>query len=356
MSPKPSLYGISAENCSRQGSDLWGKNQFNSTFPLALCLYMRDKKISPVSVLVNEGDIQTTDGHWSMEHVVGAKQDSPFYIFEESFTPYEGLSRNDVDHIDLVVMVKGKPFAPLEVKLTVVPDRLTAAEDEDLWSPEMVMRPVSSAYAMMGVVSKLRGSEIVDDVKYALRPAYNRISDWDNVSEISKNIEALRESLDNALMLVESLQIPFILQPIWRTDGQSLALSEQCFDVFVWSNVAVMRIPIKESEKNKKGEKVTRWTREIARYVHSLYTAIQMGDYDYAAIYKGMALGNQTDKSFSLRGPSSINYLAHDRLREPILPREKLKEIVLNGGENELKPERRFDAAVVRAFGYELRS
>ena len=36
----PTLYGISEKNSSRFGKSLWGKNQFNSTFPLALSLYI----------------------------------------------------------------------------------------------------------------------------------------------------------------------------------------------------------------------------------------------------------------------------------------------------------------------------
>jgi len=46
------LYGLFHSN--RQGKNLWGKNQFNSTFPTALACYMRDQRIDAVYVKVTE--------------------------------------------------------------------------------------------------------------------------------------------------------------------------------------------------------------------------------------------------------------------------------------------------------------
>ena len=185
-SNRPALYGITRDNSSRHGSDLWGKNQFNSTFPLALCLYMRDNGLDPVAVVSKEGKIKAVDDVWSMSEVVGRKEDSPHFHFEESFDPYVQFSRNQVDHIDLVVAVDGKHSIPLEVKLTVVPDNSTSTKEDKDWAPEMVMRPVSSAHAMMGVASSLmdpKNEETKSSVIDVLRPAYNKISTWTNVTE-----------------------------------------------------------------------------------------------------------------------------------------------------------------------------
>ncbi|EFL4562358.1 HindVP family restriction endonuclease, partial [Escherichia coli] len=43
MSKIESLYGL--KNTNRKESDLWGKNQFNSSFPTSLACYMRDNKM-----------------------------------------------------------------------------------------------------------------------------------------------------------------------------------------------------------------------------------------------------------------------------------------------------------------------
>ena len=343
----PGLYGITALNSSRIGDELWGKNRFNSTFPLALCLYMRDKGIVPVSVMARSGQIVADDQIWNMGQVVGKADSEIHYDFEAKYRPFVSFSRNVVDNIDLVISESGVPVAALEVKLTVVPDSSTLSSAEHNWAPEMVLRPVSSSYAMMSVAASLRAnSKLRDAVVQDLRPVYNRISDWTNATEIRNSAEQLITILSQALVHAESIQRPFLVQPLWRTKGQSLVLADQCFDVFVWSDVAVMRIPV-EQARTERDRTVGRKMREVARHVRALYDLLVTGDFDYLGVYKGMAYGKQTDKSFSLPGSTNAAYLKHPRLNAPILSSDALREIVLNGGERELKPERRFDAAVL---------
>ncbi len=180
----------------------------------------------------------------------------------------------------------------------------------------------------------------------SLRAGYNLINNWDNATEIAQNAKHLRSALDEALQAVATggLQRPFLIQPLWRTVGQSFELADNCFDVFVWSDVAVMRLPVDQSDDTAT---VSRPIREVARHVRALYEVLSQGDYNYESIYKGMALGSQTDKAFSLNGSKSIRYLAHPHLRQPRLPRNVLSDLITGGGELELRPERRFDAAVV---------
>ena len=345
----PALYGLTKANSSRHGTALWGKNQFNSTFPVALCLFMRDMGVKPLAVTVgSDGRIDAHDGPWNMAEIVGAEEEQPFYHFEKAFEPYAALSRNVVDHIDLVVTLRGKDRIPLEMKMTVVPDSGTAGRERHQWGPEMVLRPVSSAHAMMGVASSLlenKHTAIRQDVVALLRPAYNGISDWNNVSEIASNAKRLRVALADVVRTVRHIQAPFLVQPIWKTEGQSPILSKRCFDVFVWSDVAVLQIPVDMSVNPRSS--VSRHLREVARHVRALYDVLTVGDYDYQAIYGGMPLGNQTDKSFALAGRVTRAYIGHYRLLQPEVTRDMLEKIVLNGGEYELRPERRFDAAVV---------
>ncbi len=346
-SSTPSLYGISESNSSRSGAALWGKNQFNSTFPLSLCLYMRDKGIKPVAVAYANGKVITSDKRWKMSEIVGPAAASPYYRFESGFQPFCIYSRNATDHLDIVVEIEGRHARALEVKLTVVPDKGTANSPESEWAPEMVMRPVSSAHAMMSIAMALNetGGEKAKTVQM-LRSAYNRISSWDNTPEVFSHADALAAALKNVLGLARSIQSPFLLQPIWRTKGQSLSLKRQCFDVFVWSDVAVVAIPLIEHAKTPTNKRMTRWLREIARHVRSLYDILTTGDYDYTGIYKGMAHGVQTDKSFSLPGRKALDYLNHRRLQSPAIGRSVLKQLVGDDGANALQPERRFDAAV----------
>ncbi len=282
-----------------------------------------------------------------MEKVIGQSPYNPYYHFESEFEPYRALSRNITDHIDIVVEIGGCHARALEVKLTVVPDKGTAELPESEWAPEMVMRPVSSAHAMMGVAMALKqaGGNKREKAVQLLRTAYNGISSWDNTPEVLSHAQALSQALTGVLGLARAIESPFLLQPIWRTKGQSLSLKKQCFDVFVWSDVAVMAIPLIEHGKNPDAP-MSRWLREITRHVRSLYDILTTGDYDYAGIYKGMPHGGQTDKSFALPGRKALSYLAHGRLQSPALGKSILSHLVGKAGANELKPERRFDAAV----------
>lgn len=338
-----SLYGITSANSSRAATGLWGKNQFNSTFPLALCLWMRDQDLAPVTVQVASGGIVTDDGAWSMTEVIGR---DAFYEFEAQFPPFARYSRDVSDNIDVVIYVDGVPLRPLEVKLTVVPDSSTVSRAPTEWAPEMVMRPVSSAHAMMSVAASLFADRATrDSVIERLRPAFNSVENWDNATEIVQHYASLRDALGDALRMVATagLQRPFLLQPLWRTVGQTFVLASDCFDVFVWSDAAVMYVPVDQPSASGS---VSRTMRETARHVRALYDLLQTGDCSYSSIYKGMPLGNQTDKAFSLSGRKNLQYLTHTRLLKPSVPREVLCELILDGGEHELKPERRFDAAV----------
>jgi len=293
-----------------------------------------------------EGKATTDDAKWDMADILGKNSETAFYQFEGSFEPYARFWRNDTDAIDLIVWADGSPVRPLEVKLTVVPDSITSKGPKSEWAPELVMRPVSSAYAMLGIASSLLDDgnrEIRGEVVDKLKVAYNCISDWKNESEALKHKHQIVSCLKAALHMCEAVQRPFLLQPIWRTSGQSLKLCDRCFDVFVWSDASVMSLPIQEC----KGEsRMTRSFREVARHVRGLYDILQTGDFDYSGIYKGITHRSLTDRSFSISGKSSIKYMYHKRLEFPVLPASELSKIVLNGGESELKPERRFDAAV----------
>jgi hypothetical protein len=51
---KPALYGIAHSNRDFTDPYYWGKNQFNSAFPVALACFMRDAGIKPVYLRINK--------------------------------------------------------------------------------------------------------------------------------------------------------------------------------------------------------------------------------------------------------------------------------------------------------------
>ena len=357
----PSLYGLDSSNSGRVGLDLWGKNQFNSTFPLALCLKMRDDNACPVYVKVVDSEfgpeIRSDDDTLEMSTVVGAKHENMYYEFESVFPPYREVLTENIDIVVSKKCIDGSlaPVRPLEVKLTVVPDSSTLKKSETQWAPELVIRPVTSAYAMMGLVQKLRddGNKVQrEEISSRLGSVYRGIQDWNNITEISTNAGALSFALFDAIATASELQSPYLVQPIWKTEGQSLRLCRQCFDVFVWSDVAIVCLPL-DNIRNARKVPMSRHLREVARHVRFLYAACSSSDtghFRYSDCYGGMPLGNQTSKSFSISGTGVRKYLVQRRLQEPFYPADVLGEIILNEGERLLKPERRFDAAVSSQF------
>ena len=348
--PAPALYGITEQNSNRAGPNLWGKNQFNSTFPLSLCLMMRDDGVRPVYLTAgNNIDITNSDDQITMDAVVGPLDANPSYLFEAQFVPYAGYLRNqNTQNIDIVVLENGNQARPLEVKLTVVPDIATAGLAQDRYAPELVIRSITSAYAMMGLGHSLRNNDqIRGEVVECLRPAYERIADWGNVAEIRTNTDNLINAMTEAIGAMTDIQSPFLIQPIWCTEGQNFRLMENCFDVFVWSDLAVMSIPI---HMQHGGPGVPRATRDIARHVRALYDLCTQDSFNYDETYAGMALGMQTDKGFSVSGRTTVGFMECPRLREPHYTRQVLRRIILNDGENMLSPERRFDLAVALEF------
>lgn len=59
-----------------------------------------------------------------------------------------------------------------------------------------------------------------------------------------------------------------------------------------------------------------------------------------------MAYSYQTDKEFSASGQIWRSYVDHKRIQSPAVKKEAIFDIIRNGGEELLSPERRFDQTV----------
>ncbi len=349
---EPSLYGI--ENSNRRGNDLWGKNQFNSTFPVALCCYMRDTGIAPVYIAV-EPDFshRTTDQEINISDVFGtdAKGDQVRFDFESSFEPAEVFTFDRLEAIDLVTSSRGgQPLRPLEIKLTVLPDDATASLAPNRWSSEIVVRPITTAYATIQIARGIKLAGLGPGIRKLIEPVWQNVQDWNNRSEVLTSMDEIVAALRNVTGSITDLQVPFLLQPIWKTQGKSPLLAMNCFDVFVWSDLAIWKLFI-DAATRRKTKRVTRHQRECARTLRCLYELLTVGQIRYSDIYRGMDLGTQTDKAFSFGGKTTIKYMEHERLSTPAVHRDSLRSIILNSGETKLSPERRFDASVYFTLG-----
>lgn len=349
MSPlaQPRLYGIHQSN--RSAKALWGKNQFNSTFPTALACYMRDVNLSPVYLSLDaESKVATSE--ISVNELFNSDRPNKDlrFDFEAKFEPYQQYAIGDIGGIDLIVRhsddtSENQWRRALEVKLTVLPDNTTHKLTEDLWGSELVIRPASMKYCALGIIDSL--SDRRDEIRDIFADVCGKFNKWDSGFEITAKRDQLLSALEEFQLRFKDAQKPFLMQPIWKTQGKAPMLSENAFDIFVWSDFALCQVIIDRSQ-NGMSTDVDRFTRSAARLARSLYELSRSGMGNINTIYTEMAFGTQTDKDFALPGKVTRTYMNSPRRVKPALKKDVIVDVILNGGQRILSPERRLDACV----------
>ncbi len=243
------LYGISHSN--RKASALWGKNQFNSAFPTALACYMRDKSIPAVYLSLGE-DSKVVVSEITIDELFNSEKPNEQlrFDFESPFAPYQNYALDGIRGIDLVVKNEGDATdtgwrRALEVKLTVIPDNTTCARPEAEWSPELVIRPASTKYCALGIYHRNRTRK--DEIRDIFQQLCGNFQHWDSPHELLDKQTALLASLNQFQATFKGAQQPFLIQPIWKTEGKSPSLAAKAFDLFVWSDLALCRAFIEKS-------------------------------------------------------------------------------------------------------------
>jgi len=336
----------------------WGKNQFNSSFPAALACYMRNKGYGAVYIQ-HAADQKTTISELPFDQVFGSDigPDELYFSFEDSYSPFGRFVHDTLKPIDLVIKnaSSGEPIRPLEIKLTVIPDNSTAGKADDEFSAELVVRSPTMRYMAMSMAEACSGK--LDDVRDILSPVCCKVRHW----EVSETMKAHRESIFEALeIFLESfraLERPLLMQPIWKTDGKSSSLADQCLDIFVWSDFALARL-FMDSAAQKGGvdSKITRQQRaafRLARFLYDLSSSNEQKVFQ-EPIYDGMNYGVLNDKEFSIPGRKTIQYLRCERLTTPIISKGEIKNIILGGGHKLLSPEMEYEPCFVESILSEL--
>jgi hypothetical protein len=337
----PRLYGI--HNSNRTGNDLWGKNQFNSTFPAALACYMRDKSIPAIYLSINS-KLEVVASEITIDEVFNTQVENNrlSFEFETKFKQYQKFAFDDIKGIDLVVSHDKVQLRPLEVKLTVIPDNSTCDQNETNWGSEIVIRPATTSYSALGIANSCH--DRFPQIREILEPVSSTIQHWDSKIEIDTKRSEILTSLNQLQTEFLDRQSPFLIQPIWKTKGKSPILDENAFDIFVWSDFAICRTFIDRSHEDKGG--INRYMRSSARLMRILYEISTSGKTNIQRIYTEMAFGLQSDKEFALSGKITRNYMNHPRRTKPILEPSVIRELILDGGEKKLSPERRFDQTI----------
>lgn len=353
--PEPRLYGI--ENSNRRNSEIWGKNCFNSAFPVSLACHMRDQGMPAVYVraVSQQQKIKTENASIDIGDVfnTSAANSELSFCFESKYQPYLEYSalENELDGADLVVK-RGEEFLrPLQIKLTVTPDDGTSkGGDPKNYAPELVLRPADTSTCAIGMFDAIKNKK--DDILNLLDDSCRNIN-WSALRDNQSQKEKIIDGVEKFLCRYQRRQKPYLLQTIWKTEGKSPFLSPQnALDVFIWSDYALLTACL--SKATISGDS-SRGFRAIARFARAQHRLAERGSAELKSIYREMDFGRQTDKEVSLSGRETANFLTSPFRAEPRLAPDILRHIILNNGHKKLSPERRFDQTVFftasRIFG-----
>ncbi|MFH1252364.1 MAG: HindVP family restriction endonuclease [bacterium] len=344
--PKPGLYGIRNSNRNFTDPYYWGKNQFNSSFPVALACFMRDKKHASNYLKLDENN-KVVNEESSFDDIFNTtlKNDEINFLFETRYDPFSKYVHDDLKSIDLVLKNNktGDFLRPLEIKLTTLPDNSTSNLSESEYGCELVVRNPTTRYIALSMSSSLEKYFV--EIRKIFEPACHRIRDWDNSHEIQNNMHNIFIALETFFSTYQKYEKPLLMQPVWKTVGKSAMLADNCLDVFVWSDFAATRL-FMDSAINSNSEKISRPQRAAIRLARFLFEISRNGRVYQEPIYDGMTYDTLNDKEFAISGVKLNTYMKCDRLTKPIIKKSIIKQIILGGGQNYLSPERRFDAII----------
>ena len=343
----PSLFGITLSNRNFSDPYYWGKNQFNSAFPVALACYMRSKD-KPLVYVKYRDETTTSVGEIEIANVFGSKlaDDALYFSFESRFDSFKNFVHDDLPAIDLVVCAgnRDNQIKPLEIKLTTLPDNTTEGLDESLYGTELVIRSATTRYMALSMAQSVSNKNKKVRVKEIFEPAFAKVRNWDSKAEMLQIAPQAIRALETFLNEFKDLQTPILVQPIWKTIGKSPILANNCLDIFVWSDFALTHLFLDSARYSLGTQSISRQLRAALRLSRFVYESAKSDKVYQAPIYDGMTYENQNDKEFAISGTKSRSLMACERLTKPAIAKEEIKNIILGGGQKFLSPERRFDA------------
>lgn len=234
-SDQPRLFGINQSNRDFHKKSSWGKNQFNSSFPAALACYMSYKNINPVYIIL-DNKFKIAHHQITFPEIFGIEYNAPhlFFAFERDYIPYQDIVIGTLPRIDLVTIDQSNNnncLRGVEIKLTALPDHTTCELNDYQYGCEIVVRPPTIIYLAVSIAKNYQNHR--DQLKSYLENVCDQIEDWTDASEVINFIPTMIQLLNNILSLSINLQIPLIMQPIWKTEGKSAKLHYDCLDIFM---------------------------------------------------------------------------------------------------------------------------
>lgn len=346
---EPGLFGQPQGSSSRDytKAESCGKNMFNSSFPVSLVAYMDKIEIKPVYICIDKA-CNVAHKQIAVQDLlgIGPKSKDIYYDYEASFPNYNVLYTGAREKIDLVVNKKSNvitPLTALEVKLTALPDNVTKDKQNGEQGCEMVVRPPTILFLACSICSCYAKPKDKERLRSILG-IVPQINHWEEADEVSPIFSKIKEAVLAVAADMVAKQKPLIIQPIWKTKGSQLSLSDDCLDCFVWSDLALLKMCAAQAADSGK---ISRFMRTIVWVYKMLFDYCVYGQFDYVRIIKLHSYDYANDKAFAVNGIVTNSYLKKEILKKPRIKKKDISKIILGGGQNLLSPERRFDAAIV---------
>lgn len=344
----PGLFGQKYSSRDYRYEDSWGKNQFNSSFPASLVAYMGSKGIDPIYLCTNKKNevVHTTIDTTDLFCVDPLGEDA-YYNYEAEYYPYEQFySAAKKEKIDLVMINRQTQLSVsgLEVKLTTLPDNTTKDLPETDYGSEIVVRSPTILFLACSICSCYNSEKGRMKLHAILNTIGSEIKNWSEIRQVLPHYKSICKAILDVSSDLSNKQIPLIVQPIWKTDKKLKDFADDCLDVFVWSNLSVIQLCLRE--KNVDND-ISRNQRTIIWLYKMLWDFTQFGKFNYTDIVNDLAYNYKTDKAFSISGKMTNPLMKCDALTKPRISKYEIKNIILGDGQKLLSPERRFDAFIV---------
>lgn len=343
---KPGLFGINKSNRDFSSKESWGKNQFNSSFPAALACYFHSKNLNAV-YLKSDKDMNIVKSSISIQDLFGIDPlcSDTYYSFETQYTPFQKYVIRSIPRNDLVILKQGQCISSLEIKLVALPDNQTSDLSEEEYGSEIVVRPDTIIYLACSIIQSLEDDDV--KLKNILGDIGKDVSDWTIGSHVLPVIKDIHSGIKKIVELCHKKQVPVIMQPVWKTVGKSSHLADNCLDIFVWSNLGMLKLfmPSEDAAINK----ITRHTRTMIWLVRMLEEYSRKRNFDGQKIIDELSYGVKNDKAFASGGKVTHPLMMCSELLKPRIRKTEIKNIILGGGQYLLSPERRFDAIIVNS-------
>lgn len=341
----PGLFGQKYSSRDYRYEESWGKNQFNSSFPASLIAYMGSKDIAPIYICTNKKN-EIIHKYIAVNSLlkINPLSEEAYYDFEAGYYPYEQYySAAKKEKIDLVMInrTSNVPVSGLEIKLTTLPDNTTKELPETEYGSEIVVRSPTILFLACSICACYDSARSRSKLHSLLNTIGTEIKDWSEMRQVIPFYKAIEQAVLQVASDIVNKQVPLIIQPIWKTDKNLTDLETDCLDVFVWSNLAIIQLCLRE---NNADNDISRNQRTIIWLYKMLWDFTQFGKFNYTDIVNDLAYNYKTDKAFAVSGRITNAFMRCKELTCPRISKYEIKHIILGNGQKLLRPERRFDA------------